>query len=118
MKKPSKTPKVIRKDIESQTMHIFDLDTKYTPDDLRRVANVMDEEGVINVMVELDYSGAEVVIYVLETQEKANRRYKIEHADWVKWEERQRAIESQEKERLIKRAKELGLIVTDKLRGE
>lgn len=114
MEKPSRTPKAVRKDLDHQTEHIFCLDINYSPEDLRRIADLMDEESVVFIKVKEDCSGATVVISVLETPKEAESRYRREYADWMKWKESQRTGKAKEKEALIKRAKELGLIVTDK----
>ena len=100
MKRPVKKKQTIRKD--SYRLETY---TSYTSDNLRKIADEMDDEGVLSI--ELNEFGTEETR--METDAEFEKRYKREYDKWKKWKEGQAERKEKEKNDLIKAAKKLGM---------
>ena len=100
MKRPVKKKQIIIKD--SYRLETY---TSYTSDDLRKIADEMDDEGVLSI--ELHECGT--ADRCLESDADFERRYKKEYNQWKKWKAAQADRKEKEKDKLIKAAEKLGM---------
>ena len=100
MKRPVKKKQIIRKD--SYRLETY---TSYTSDNLRKIADEMDDEGVLSI--ELHESGTEDTC--MESDADFEKRYKKEYNQWKKWKAAQAERRKKEIDKLIKAAEKLGM---------
>lgn len=110
MKKPN--PKPIRVSKEST---ILDVSTEYGPDDLRCIADQMEEDGVLAIEIEIEGYEYDLTFieHRLETDEETAKRYEREKKAYEKYLKAQQESKERRKKRLIKEAKELGLKINE-----
>tara|TARA_B100001939_G_scaffold348108_1_gene372726 strand:- start:6003 stop:6326 length:324 start_codon:yes stop_codon:yes gene_type:complete len=100
MKRPVKKKQTIKKDSYRLQLYI-----SYTPDNLRKIADEMDDEGVLSI--EPTECMAEETR--METDAEFEKRYKKEYNQWKKWKAAQAERKQKEKDNLIKAAEKLGM---------
>ena len=110
-KKPSKKPQVIEKE-DNDCIHEF---VDYVPDDLRKIANRMEEQNILSVRIEIrGYEGYfEAVTKRLETKEQAKARYEKELITYQKSLNRETQKKEKRKKALLAEAKSLGLKIVE-----
>jgi len=110
MKRPIKKPKEYKRGTS-----IFESYVPYSPKELRDQADYMEQAGIM--FVEFMAQGSDGYFYCeetrLETQEEAEKRYKVEYKKWKAWKENEVKRKEKEKAGLIKKAKELGMTFND-----
>ena len=100
MKKPVKKKQIIRKDAYRLELYV-----SYTPDNLRKIADEMDAEGVLSIEHN-EFANEETR---MESDAEFEIRYKREYNQWKKWKAAQAEKKEKEKANLIKTAEKLGM---------
>ena len=110
MKKPKKKKKLIKEE-----SNLISLDTPLHPDTLRDIANEMDRQGIFAVMIEgFGYDACfECYHQREETNNELNSRYQKELKEYEKYKAAQKTKKEREKAEIIKKAKELGLKISE-----
>ena len=110
MKKPSKKPIEVKEDC-----YLIDIDIKYTPEDLRDIANRMEQNNISSIIMEYyGYDGGiDFYQYRMESPIEAEVRYTKEMKKYEKWKADEKIRKEKQREKIIKEAKKLGLTVTE-----
>lgn len=110
MKKPLKKKKLFKEESK-----LFNLDIPYTSEMLRGLANEMDKKGIFSVIIEgYGYDACfECFQQREETDHELNRRYQKELKEYEKYKAAQKTKKEREKAEIIKKAKELGLKISE-----
>ena len=109
MQKPTKEPR-----ITYEKCTIFFPYDENTSEDLRRIADIMDEKKIKSIYVDYgDFDGCVVYQYRMESNEEAEKRYTRELKQYDKYNDQVKKNKEKEKEDLIKRAKQLGLKISE-----
>jgi len=110
MKKPKKEKKLIKEE-----SNLFSLYTPYTSDMLRGIANEMDGNGIFAVMIDVfGYDACfECCHQREETENELNSRYQKELKEYEKYKAAQKTRKERERAEIIKKAKELGLKISE-----
>jgi len=111
MKRPIfaiKKPQIVRHETP-----LFGSYLEYSPEDLRKLADQMEEQGMTTVEFEIEGHDGYfcATARTLETEEQANWRYATEKKAYDKWQKAQNAKKEKRKAALLAEAKKLGLKV-------
>lgn len=108
MKKPTKAPQTIRRE-----SFLIELWNRYSPKDLRDIADQMDAESISFIEFDQGYSHTEVYEHKLESELEAEVRYTKEMKKYNTFLANSKKKKEKEKLALIKKAKALGLKVEE-----
>lgn len=85
-----------------------------SPQDLRSVADQMEEEGVVSIEIsQIYYNDIQILQCRMESPKEFEKRYNKEYNSWKAWKEKEKQRKEGRKEELIKEAKKLGLKVSE-----
>lgn len=102
MKKPSKQQQLIE-----EYSSILEICVNYTPEDLRNIADSMEDMNIEFVRIEGGFQ--EFVQGKKESDQEAEVRYKKEIKKWETWKKKEVERQEKQRQRLIKEAKKLGM---------
>lgn len=110
MKKPSKKPKIIEREA---SRYYLNVDKTYSPDDLRKIASLMEVEKVFHIRTYLEGYDGYFSLYesIMETPEEAEKRYNKEMKEYEIYCKREENKKEKRIKALIAEAKKLGLKV-------
>lgn len=110
-----KKPVLERKYIRKNSRVLFDVYSTYTPQNLREIADYMEENGITDVEFEIAGNDGYFECYheVLETEAEASKRYKKEIKAWEKYNRDKKLKREKEKQKIIKSAKKFGLKIIE-----
>jgi hypothetical protein len=110
VKKPTKKPQRV-----TQYSGLLMAYTDYTPDDLRKIADDMEQRNIISIEIESGGWESCIEIYEtsLETPEQAEIRYQQEMKVYQKHKEVEAKKKESRREAIISEAKKLGLKVSE-----
>ena len=112
MKRPTKKPQKVK--LDAWKNPLLETCVEISPDDLRKVADKMESDGIISLMLEEDYEGFDIYHFRLETEEESKRRYDKEYRQWKAWKEKEKELEKKFESDIIEKAKELGMVFKER----
>ena len=108
MKRPTKKPQKVKLDAwKNPLIHYY---VEISPDELRKVADKMESDGIISLMLEENYEGCDIYHFRLETEEESKKRYDEQYRQWKAWKKREQELEKKVESDIIEKAKKLGMV--------